>query len=109
MQKVFIVLFIIGSLVACNSNSNNHKTADVKPANDSTAVVPQYYAYMLNKDTIRLNITVTGNTFTGLMLYQLKEKDRNDGTLSGTIHGDTLIADYSFSSEGMLSVRQVAF
>ena len=37
------------------------------------------------------------------MLYQLKEKDRNDGTLQGTINGDTLIADYTFSSEGMLS------
>ena len=43
------------------------------------------------------------------MLYQLKEKDRNDGTLRGTINGDTLIADYTFSSEGMLSMRQVAF
>ena len=109
MQKIFIFLFIVGSLVACNSYSDNHKTADVKLANDSAAVLPQCYAYMQNKDTIRLNITVTGNMFSGRMLYQLKEKDRNDGTLSGTIQGDTLIADYTFSSEGMLSVRQVAF
>jgi hypothetical protein len=43
------------------------------------------------------------------MLYQLKERDRNNGTLQGTIKGDTLIADYTFSSEGMVSVRQVAF
>ena len=108
MQKIFIILFIISGSIACN-NSTGNKTADDKSINDSAATVSQCYSYMQNKDTIHLNITITGNTFTGHMLYQLKEKDRNDGTLHGTIHGDTLIADYTFSSEGMTSVRQVAF
>jgi hypothetical protein len=109
MRKIFIVLVITSSLIACSSNSNNSQTADVKPISDSATVESQCYAYIQNKDTIHLNITITGYTFTGHMLYQLKERDRNDGTLHGTIQGDTLIADYTFSSEGMLSVRQVAF
>jgi len=109
MQKIWISLFVICCLIACNNNTNNNQTADVKPINDSTAAVLSCYNYMQNKDTIRLNITITGNTFSGHMLYQLKEKDRNDGTLQGTIKGDTLIADYTFSSEGVQSVRQVAF
>src|SRR3982750_141853 len=114
MRKVVILLFIIGSLaachlIACNSNSNSNQAADVKPTNDSVAVALQCYAYMQNKDTVRLHIAITNNTFTGHMLYQIYGKDRNEGTLHGTILGDTLIADYTFSSEGMVSVRQVAF
>ena len=109
MQRILIFLFIISSLIACSSNLNDNQTADVKLNNDSSAVVSQCYTYLKDNDTIRLNITISDKTFTGHMLYQLKEKDRNDGTLRGTINGDTLIADYTFSSEGMLSMRQVAF
>ena len=36
-------------------------------------------------------------------------KDRNAGTLTGQMRGDTLLADYTFRSEGVESVRQVAF
>ncbi|TKK71790.1 hypothetical protein FC093_01870 [Ilyomonas limi] len=114
MQRIFISLCITFCLIACNSNTsntNNHQTADVQSTNDSADAVSSSlcYAYMQNMDTIRLNITTTGDTFSGHMLYQLKERDRNNGTLQGTIKGDTLIADYTFSSEGMVSVRQVAF
>jgi hypothetical protein len=108
MHRICIILIIISSLIACSNSTNNQNVED-KLTNGSDTIVSQCYAYMQNKDTIRLKITVTGNTFTGHMLYQLREKDRNDGTLRGTIQGDTLIADYTFSSEGMLSVRQVAF
>src|SRR4051812_35659780 len=111
MQKVLSGLLIIFCSIACNSNTNNKQTADVQPAGDSivAAVSSQLcYAYMQNRDTVLLNITATGNTFTGHMLYQVYGKDRNDGTLQGTIQGDTLTADYTFASEGMTSVRQVA-
>ena len=110
MQKMFTGLLMIWSLVACNSNTNSNVTADVQQANDSAmATVSSCYAYMQNRDTILLDVTTTGNTFIGHLLYQLKEKDRNNGTLQGTIKGDTLIADYTFSSEGIRSVRQIAF
>ena len=36
-------------------------------------------------------------------------KDKNDGTIMGSMHGDTLIAHYKFMSEGKQSVRQIAF
>ena len=40
---------------------------------------------------------------------QLKEKDKNKGTIRGRITNGFLIADYTFMSEGTESVRQVAF
>lgn len=114
MYRVFAGVVIFCAFIACNNS--NHPLAAAKSADSSTVahanMAPQTacYAYMQNGDTIRLQITITDdNTFSGHMLYQLKEKDRNNGTLQGTISGDTLIADYHFASEGMMSVRQVAF
>lgn len=109
MQMIVTGFFVIYSLIACNSITGNNQAAAVKPTDDITAAVSSCYAFTHNSDTIVLNITTTGNTFSGHMVYQLKERDRNNGTLKGIIKGDTLIADYTFSSGGMLSVRQVSF
>lgn len=49
------------------------------------------------------------NVASGELLYNFFEKDKSNGTFDGILKGDTLIADYTFSSEGQLSVRQVAF
>lgn len=70
---------------------------------------PQCYALMTKSDTVRLSLTQTGNAVTGDLLYQLSGKDRNTGMIHGTMHGDTLLADYNFQSEGVESVREVAF
>src|SRR5690606_5814178 len=41
--------------------------------------------------------------------YNFYERDGNVGFITGEIHGDTLIADYTFLSEGIISVREVGF
>jgi len=41
--------------------------------------------------------------------YALAEKDSNKGTITGQVINNILIAEYTFYSEGMKSVRQVAF
>ena len=56
-----------------------------------------------------MEIVIAGNLVTGNLTYKLFQKDKNEGTLQGTIKGDTLIADYKFMSEGTESVREVAF
>ena len=60
-------------------------------------------------DSIELHLKIEGNKASGTLSYLFKEKDSNRGTLEGTMKGDTLIADYTFNSEGVSSVRQVAF
>jgi len=70
---------------------------------------PQCYAYRTETDTVRLTLQTTQPTVTGQLAYRYFEKDRNTGTISGTMHGDTLLADYTFQSEGTTSVREVAF
>ena len=46
---------------------------------------------------------------TGNLIYKFFEKDQNKGTLQGIIKGDTLTANYEFISEGIKSVREIAF
>ncbi|WP_286779113.1 MULTISPECIES: hypothetical protein [Sphingobacterium] len=67
------------------------------------------YQYLKNGDTISLSITVDGEKVQGDLSYAWKEKDRNSGHIDGVLKGDILTADYTFSSEGQESVRQVIF
>lgn len=58
-------------------------------------------------DVAELSYRRSGNVIIGSLAYQISGKDRNFGTLKGTISGDTLSADYTFSSEGTESIREV--
>jgi len=65
------------------------------------------YSYTVKKDTAFLHINTANGIVSGNLNYQFFEKDRNEGTLKGEMIGDTLVADYTFSSEGQNSVRQI--
>jgi len=72
--------------------------------------VKECYLAIIKKDTISLNLTVKDSSLEqGELHYNFFEKDKNQGTLSGTFKGDTLFADYTFMSEGKSSVREVVF
>jgi len=100
------------SLTAC-ANQGREKSA--AGGQSTSPVIPKAgekdcYNFMLGGDTVVLTIKwLDTSRFTGSMLYQLHEKDRNIGSLEGRRIGDLLLADYQFSSEGMQSKRQVAF
>ena len=107
MQKLLIALFLFcGSLWACQSKKQQTETTQTNVA-DSSAT--KCYAHYTDKDTVRLTRTQTGGSVSGELMYQLSGKDRNTGTISGRMQGDTLLADYTFQSEGVESVREVAF
>lgn len=112
MKKYLVLLFAISlGLAACNSN-NNEETANDSAAVDTT-IVPgskQFcYEYIKNKDTAKITMMSSGPITTGELSYSLFEKDKNKGIFEGELHGDTLIAEYTFNSEGKESIRQVAF
>ncbi len=94
------------ALTACHEQSTQ---ATQEPAAPTPHTGPQCYAHTSATDTIRLTLQTTQPTVTGQLAYRYFEKDRNQGTIRGTMRGDTLLADYTFQSEGTTSVRQVAF
>lgn len=103
---------LLVTLIACNDNASSDK---VEPIPDTTlaekkeaAPAEACYAKM-EKDTIQLRIAMNDSSVTGSLIYKIYEKDSNKGRIEGTMHGDTLIANYTFQSEGTESVRKVAF
>ncbi|RYF77267.1 MAG: hypothetical protein EOO39_04310 [Cytophagaceae bacterium] len=101
--RLLTCLLFLGTL-ACQ----NGQKADTENT-ASAAPVKACYAYMSAADTIRLTMLQNDTTVTGTLFYQLAEKDRNTGTFAGRMRGDTLLADYTFQSEGVESQREVAF
>ena len=111
---------VICTMAACNSNETKQLEVTAKDTSvtnttaekkDSTAMANMYncYGYATAKDTVNLHIMAMGNSVTGDIVFQYAEKDKNTGTFTGEMKGDTLVASYKFVSEGKESVRQVAF
>jgi hypothetical protein len=113
MKGYLLPLFAIAGLIsACQNNTINHQKADsvINAEKETiTASKGECYLYAKEKDTIALSLNKTGNKITGDLTYNLFQKDRNYGTITGKMKGDTLLIDYVFDSEGMHSSRQVVF
>jgi hypothetical protein len=99
MKKLlYSLIFVVVIANSCN-NSNSTKIDGVATC----------YSYNKNKDYVMLKITIIDNKVTGDLVYEYYEKDKNSGKINGVIKGDTLFADYTFMSEGLTSLREVAF
>jgi hypothetical protein len=72
------------------------------------------YAFKLAKDIYTLDIReekqIDGNIdISGVLSYKNFQKDSSSGSFIGTLKNGLLVGDYSFDSEGMHSIRQIAF
>lgn len=110
---------MLALFASCSNDGKDKKTADstgmiavdttFTPKNTAPANVTTCYQYDYNKSTASLKLSTKGDEITGDLEYHIFEKDANKGTITGEIKKDTIIADYTFDSEGMRSVRQVVF
>jgi len=115
MKKVLVVTTLaLTVLVSCKKTTETEpvqiapsapKEAEVaEPAGD------QCYAWRADGNVVEMSFNVNSHQeINGNLTYNLVGKDKNEGTLIGNMKGDTLIADYTFMSEGVSSVREVAF
>lgn len=104
--------------ISCNNESQSNAQssaavdtvvpAAVKAPVADTAIIG-CYNWILNKDTATLQLQVKGENITGTLVYDFFEKDRNDGTVQAELNNNILTGWYLFRSEGIMSVRQVAW
>ena len=99
---------------ACNNNGKS--SAEINPdtaTNTTTIAVDSLssgcYSQIIERDTSLLQIEQKGNTVNGTLSYSIYQKDRNDGTLQADVTGDIIKGWYLFKSEGIVSVREVAW
>lgn len=102
-----VILIIILAIVSSRKNIKENSVA----LEDQTPVsIIGCYVANISKDVYKLKIdSEAGGVIEGSLSFNNFEKDSSSGTFSGTFKNDILIGDYSFDSEGMHSVRQVAF
>lgn len=113
MKKVLaITVIVLVVFISCKKTTpapeivpNDPKEVEVlEPSGD------QCYSSRLNGNIVALSFNVNSHQeVNGKLSYNLTGKDKNEGTLVGNMKGDTLIADYTFISEGVSSVREVVF
>lgn len=116
MNQVVLVASLL--IMACDTatkkdaNNGNAEADKTIHSNDtSTSHIPTEgcYTWVVKKDTATIQLTVSGNSVSGKLIYHWAEKDKNAGTIDGTIKDNLIVAYYNFHSEGITSVRQVAF
>ena len=117
-MKIFIgVLLSVMALTACNSSTPQTENTNIQTDSsivESKVAIPDTllsgcYSLTANRDTASFQVQVKDSSATGSLSYNLFEKDRNDGTFEGELSGDLLLGWYLFRSEGIMSVRQVAW
>ena len=112
MKKISMMLIVFVAMSSCKQKETPVETT--KSIQEDTLVVTptlgkNCYTFEGNGSTIDLKITDTLNGISGTLDYRLAEKDKNSGTFQGAMKGDTLVATYTFQSEGTESKREVAF
>ena len=113
ITKLTVVIMSLGFMECCNQPATTSTAVekDTIKSGEMKAMIPESacYAGTNGKDSFFLKMEVFPNVVTGKLDYNFAEKDRNTGDIDGVLKGDTLIADYTFKSEGTSSTRQVAF
>lgn len=126
MQKLLFFLLII-ALAACNNKSADtnttlqegategsvHAGAAVTTGTINTDAQPfaleGCYEMTMKKDSAFMRLNLQDSIVSGTLNFIFFEKDRNLGTFKGVLRGDRILADYTFQSEGVTSVREIVF
>ncbi len=115
MKSGILTFVIILNLwfVSCNpgSDKTGPETIQDTAKPEMKIMIPGMvcYAGAVGKDSVFLKTEIFPNVVTGTLVYNFNEKDDSKGEIDGTMHGDTLIAEYRFGAEGKTSTREVVF
>jgi hypothetical protein len=105
-----LMILCTNIFISCNSNKKNPTSENnVSKQSKAESKTINCYQYTSNADTILLKVIREGDAVTGTLVYNLDGKDKNTGAIQGEMMEDMLVAKYTFMSEGIQSVRQVAF
>ena len=119
IMKSFLLLLCMATLVILSCKNNDKTVSQEQVTGDSLvkesindisdSSLSGCYSMIVQRDTASLQLEVKGSHVSGSLSYNLFQKDRNDGTFDGEIKGDMILGWYLFRSEGLMSVRQVAW
>lgn len=112
MKKGIIAAFVLAiTLMGCKKETPEVTPTEPTEEETKPVVVPktECYAYELKGNKIDMQVDYDGTNLSGTLNYLFAEKDNNVGTFTGKLENEILLLEYTFQSEGVQSVRQVAF
>jgi hypothetical protein len=110
-----LMISLLALAMGCSEagRQNDNATADTSGKDTDFATTPipldGCYSMIFKDDTATMRLNVVDSLVTGDLSYRLYAKDQNDGSIKGVVKDSLIVADYTFRSEGMMSVRQVVF
>lgn len=113
MKKAFLLLPVAGLVASCQGNApaGNASSQDTPQVTAGPAPVSkQCYRHVTGRDTVLLELLISGDSANGHLAYRNFEKDSNEGTVRGVVReGKYFDLRYDFMSEGMKSERRIVF
>lgn len=115
MKKILVIAIVLCTVFVSCKKTTDTDPVEIAPKAPKEAEVKepsgdQCYTSRTNNSVVEMSINVNSHQeVNGKLSYNIAGKDKNEGSLIGNMKGDTLIADYTFMSEGVSSVREVAF
>lgn len=103
MKDLMLLAVLCSVISGCNAPRQDDATETSKAGN------PDCYLFVQDKDSILLALESVEGKIRGKLAFRFFEKDHSHGVLDGEMRGDTLLATYAFTSEGLMSHREVAF
>ncbi|MGE7776227.1 hypothetical protein ACQKLP_15970 [Chitinophaga sp. NPDC101104] len=101
-MRTAVLLSIPVILFACQSSPSAGHSAEGEAS-------AHCYRKVTGKDTFELQLVVDDTDVKGVLEYNFFEKDKNKGTVSGTLSHNIFRGTYHFTSEGVTSDRPVVF
>jgi hypothetical protein len=116
MNRIILLLFIF--IAGCNQSSKQSDSIvaikgsvvkDTVSKAGTYSALTGCYVSTIKKDTANLKMEINNSEASGSLVYKRFETDGNVGTIKGKVQDSLIIADYTFKSEGLTSVREVVF
>jgi hypothetical protein len=116
LNNVFFLIVLIAFYTSCTSPKNtspstskDQQITEQDTSQDSETILQPCYLATIGKDSATLEINADNGIVTGKLNYMFAQKDSNFGDIKGKINNDTISVDYTFKSEGVISVREMNF
>ena len=113
MRLLFMT--VLAASIFCSCNNNEVKTDETLTTEQTTQPTNKNdleigcYGFTDGKSTVMLDVRDNKEQVKGNLSYALAEKDKNEGTFTGSVNDNIFMATYSFQSEGKTSTRMLAF
>lgn len=114
-MKLYFAAAALLTMLSCQQSATNSAQTETKdsvattPSTPAVAAGPQCYVRITGKDTAYLQFETDKEVINGQLEYKIFEKDKNQGSITGTVSNNIIEAEYHFMSEGTKSVRPVVF